>query len=366
MTLLAQVPRERARQDDAARHPAARGRQPAAAAAGGAAGAAREHRGHAQQHRHDRHPGGQLRRPRGHRAGRARDRAAREARRAARPIEITEDTVSEHLGTQGRPGPGPAHPDQRRDAHQQLLPLAARVHRDVRHRDAVAGLPRAGVLPGPGVLPAAAATIRSHRRRRSSASGCARCRATLLRTRLAHRRHRAARALADRRVPVGAAVRRLHHGGGRDRPARVRRHGVSRRSPARVGASSVFGLLVAASVVDAARSPGRARRCRPPSSAGWCSRSCATTTCARRQSASASCSSASSTSASSSRTSRCCASSRRAGAGCSSRSTPPWARIRAVLRRAGLRAPQAHARREPEQDRRGRARRARRRRAHRR
>src|SRR5439155_1321733 len=76
---------------------------------------------------------------------------------------------------------------------QQLLPLAARVHRDVRDRHPVARLPRARLPPGARLLPAAPAPLRPHVRpgRTRKAAGrelgefVADCAALMLRTRLA-------------------------------------------------------------------------------------------------------------------------------------------------------------------------------------
>jgi undecaprenyl diphosphate synthase len=101
-----------------------------------------------------------------------REEIARAARAIARRVErgeldpgrITARTVAKHLGTAGIPDPDLLDPYGRRDAYQQLLPLAARLHRDLRQQEHVAGVPRARVPPGARVLPAAPAPLRPRSR----------------------------------------------------------------------------------------------------------------------------------------------------------------------------------------------------------
>src|SRR5205807_2803913 len=126
------------------------------------------------------------------RARRARRRPARPARRA-RPRPAHRRYARQAPRHERHPGSRPPDPHQRRDAPQQLLPLAARVHRDVRDRHPVARLPRARLPPGARLLPAAPAPLRPHVRpgRTRKAAGrelgefVADCAALMLRTRLA-------------------------------------------------------------------------------------------------------------------------------------------------------------------------------------
>ncbi len=62
------------------------------------------------------------------------------------------------------PGAGPVHPHRRRAAHLQLPAVAARVHRALLHRPAVARLRRRGARRGDRVVPEPRAALRPHER----------------------------------------------------------------------------------------------------------------------------------------------------------------------------------------------------------
>ena len=84
---------------------------------------------------------------------------------SGRRADIDEETIGRYLYSGRVSRSGPADPDLRRNAGEQLPPLADRLHRDLDDRYVVAGLPARRALPGHLRVPAAGASVRRHRSR---------------------------------------------------------------------------------------------------------------------------------------------------------------------------------------------------------
>ena len=149
------LPAAGARHADGKRHPPQGDRQRGGARAGRAAGTRRGAGADRRQHRHGLQHRAQLRRPGRDRGGgppRApgRRRSGRAGRSAVRRAAVHRRPARS----------GPADPDQRGDAHQQLPALADRVLGNLGDRHALAGLPRPAPPGGGARLPEARPPLR--------------------------------------------------------------------------------------------------------------------------------------------------------------------------------------------------------------